>query len=323
MKLSHWLTDYFRFSRKESMAVLALFVLIFLVLLFPVITGNSTAPRPSEDSTWSVALQQLVEKEEQSANNGFDKPSYADNGNGVPADKYRHSPYSVRGELFSFDPNTLTEEGWKKLGLRDKTIHTILNYREHGGRFRKPEDVQRIYGLFPDEYARIAPYITIASGNEAPSGKTYTESPPLAKQYPGHTSGHAYSIVDINSTDSNGLVPLPGIGAKLAARILNFRDKLGGFYHVNQVGETFGLPDSTFQKIKPYLRADAGRVKKININTASADELKTHPYIRWAIANAIVSYRNEHGPFGKLEDLKKVLVFTDAIYIKMIPYLEL
>ncbi|HMK26573.1 MAG TPA: helix-hairpin-helix domain-containing protein, partial [Chitinophagaceae bacterium] len=130
-----------------------------------------------------------------------------------------------------------------------------------------------------------------------------------------------YPVIDINSADTTALIALPGIGSKLAARIINFRDKLGGFYSVTQVGETFGLPDSTFQKIKQYLKLENTSTRKININTATVDELKAHPYIRWSLANPIVAYRNEHGPFSKVEDIKKVMAVTDEIYNKIAPYL--
>jgi competence ComEA-like helix-hairpin-helix protein len=62
-------------------------------------------------------------------------------------------------------------------------------------------------------------------------------------------------------------------------------------------------------------------IKKININTATVDELKAHPYIKWSIANPIVSYRNEHGPFSKIEDIKKIIVVTNEIFEKISPYL--
>jgi len=117
------------------------------------------------------------------------------------------------------------------------------------------------------------------------------------------------------------MISLPGIGSKLAARIISFREKLGGFYSVDQVGETYGLPDSTFQKIKQYIKLDNASVKKININTATVDEMKAHPYIKFSIANPIVAYRNEHGAFSKIDDIKKVMVVTDEIYKKIVPYL--
>ncbi|MEQ1678667.1 MAG: helix-hairpin-helix domain-containing protein, partial [Chitinophagaceae bacterium] len=131
-----------------------------------------------------------------------------------------------------------------------------------------------------------------------------------------------YSIADINSADTAALIALPGIGSKLAMRIINFRDKLGGFYSISQVGETFGLADSTFQKIKQYLKLESSSVKKININTTTLDELKAHPYIKWSVANPIIAYRKEHGNFLSIEDLKKVMAVTDDIYQRIAPYLE-
>jgi len=89
------------------------------------------------------------------------------------------------------------------------------------------------------------------------------------------------------------------------------------------VRETFGLPDSTFQKVKQYLKIANSSIRKININTASIDELKAHPYIRYNIANPIVAYRNEHGPFSSIDDLKKIMIITDEVYQKIMPYLTL
>ena len=117
------------------------------------------------------------------------------------------------------------------------------------------------------------------------------------------------------------LLLCPGIGSKLANRIITFREKLGGFYKVEQVAETFALPDSTFQKIKDKLIITNNEVKKLNINTAGLDELKIHPYIMYIIANAIVQYRNQHGNFSAISDIKKIMIITDDIYIKLSPYL--
>ncbi|HET9826396.1 MAG TPA: helix-hairpin-helix domain-containing protein, partial [Chitinophagaceae bacterium] len=128
------------------------------------------------------------------------------------------------------------------------------------------------------------------------------------------------SLVEINAADTTAFIALPGVGGKLASRIINFRDKLGGFYSVNQVGETYGLPDSTFAKIKPLLKLEDPSVKKFNINTATKDDLKSHPYFRWSLANAIVEYRNQHGNFSSVEDLKKIAVITEEIFRKIKPY---
>ena len=94
-------------------------------------------------------------------------------------------------------------------------------------------------------------------------------------------------------------------------------------YKAEQVAETYGLPDSTFQKIKSRLVIGSSNVKKLNINNATLDELKVHPYLRYNIANAIVQYRTQHGIFASVNDIKNIMLITDEIYNKVSPYLTI
>jgi len=135
-------------------------------------------------------------------------------------------------------------------------------------------------------------------------------------------SKYITTIIDINTADTTLLIELPGIGSKLSQRIINFRDKLGGFYTVEQIGETYGLPDSTFQKIKARFSVSNSSVHQININTASIDEMKGHPYLRYSIANAIVQYRLQHGNYAVVDDLKKIMLITEEVFNKAVPYLK-
>jgi DNA uptake protein ComE-like DNA-binding protein len=127
---------------------------------------------------------------------------------------------------------------------------------------------------------------------------------------------------DINTADTAAFIALPGIGSKLASRIVLFREKLGGFYDVRQIGEVYGLPDSVFRKISPMLKCDPDRIRKIDINTVGKETLKVHPYIRWQLANALVAYRDQHGAFRSAEDISKLEnIDTDAVK-KMMPYIS-
>jgi DNA uptake protein ComE-like DNA-binding protein len=92
---------------------------------------------------------------------------------------------------------------------------------------------------------------------------------------------------------------------------------------VEQIGETFGLADSTFQKIKPQLKVSSLSLKKININTADIEQMKNHPYLRFAISNAIVQYRSQHGNFLAVADIRKIMTITDDIFKKVAPYLTI
>ena len=317
MNWKKFATDYLSFSKKEQIAVFVLVALIVLVFLAPTVAfkKNNVKAKPV-DTAWMTAVKNL-ELKSTDAKNNFSNGYDDNNANYYQYDKNTNNGFvNTKGELFEFDPNTLSPEGWKKLGLRDKTINTIQNYLNKGGRFKAPEDVKKIYGLFPNEYERIAPHIRI-SNNATTNNETIYKPTNTTK-----SNSKTYRIIEINMADTSDFISLPGIGSKLAWRIVNFRDKLGGFYNINQIAETYGLPDSTFQKIKSYLKLTDPNVKKININTATVDELKTHPYIRYQLARPIVAYREQHGLFSKPEDLKKIMIVTDEVFLKIAPYLQ-
>mgnify|MGYP002397645293 CR=1 FL=1 len=290
-------------------------VMVFLSPHF--FSTGASQPNAIADTAWISALKNLEIRETSTSNRSFSSGNQYENASYV-YDRPHNSYYApLKYELFSFDPNNLSADGWRKMGIREKTIRTIQNYLNKGGRFRKPEDVKKIYGLTPGEYDRIAPYIII-KGSSLPE---QTSSFQTEENKAHRTITPRYTTIDINTADTTAFISLPGIGSKLSARIVTFREKLGGFYSIDQIAETYGLPDSTFQKIRQYLKLENAVIKKININTASVDELKTHPYIKYSLAYPIIAFRYEHGLFSKPEDLKKVMPVTEEIYNKIAPYL--
>jgi len=315
MKWKEFLRDYFTFTRKERIGLLAVILVIIGIWIFPNVSKPAN-PKTISDTSWITATKKLVIRVEDSAN---DKLTSSDNADALAFDKpLKDNSREPKGQLFNFDPNILPFEGWKKLGIPDKTIATIQNYLHKGGHFYKPEDLKKIYGVHADDYATLEPYIKIARTNAAPSSADGSEF--RNETFPKRPE---YTIVDINKADTSAFISLPGIGNKLALRIVNFREKLGGFYSIDQIGETYGLPDSSFQKIKPFLKLETSLLKKFNINSATKDEMKLHPYIKWNLANAIVEYRNQHGNFSSLEDLKKISLITTEVFEKVKFYLTL
>lgn len=235
-----------------------------------------------------------------------------------PYENRYNSNKEWKGELFYFDPNTIDEAGWQRLGIKDKTIVTIKKYLSKGGKFYKPEDIKKIWGIDETIADKLVPYIRIEKKGYVADEKNEPYNKPAYEK-----KTYTASAIDINNADTTAFIALPGIGSKLAQRIVSFRDKLGGFYKVEQVGETFGLADSVFQKIKTRLVINNTAIKQLNINNATIDELKNHPYLRYTIANAIVQYRTQHGNFSNLGDLKKIMAITEDVYNKVLPYLTL
>ncbi|PUZ22113.1 DNA uptake protein ComE [Chitinophaga costaii] len=230
--------------------------------------------------------------------------------------------------LFYFDPNTLPLEGWLSLGVREKTAHTILHYREKGGHFRHREDLAKIYGLSPAQCEALLPYVRISDTVSFASRAERRDARAFAPQPFPHDSAFVYkrkafALTDINAADSLAWMQLPGIGPSFAGRIVRFRERLGGFYTVNQVAETYGLPDSTFNKIQPFLQLHETSLKKIDLNQADEKTLAAHPYIRFSLAKLIIRYRNSHGPFAQTADLRQLVVINDSVYQKIANYLTI
>lgn len=222
-------------------------------------------------------------------------------------------------ELFSFDPNIASREELIQLGLPGWISDNIIKYREHGGAFRKKEDLQRIYGLKNEDYLRLAPYITLPESTAKEEIAVVTLVAEESPDFPARAEQPV--IIDINRASAEEWQALRGVGPAYAKRITGFREKLGGFSSIQQIAETYGLPDSTFQLIKTQLRISPV-TRKIAINTASVETLRQHPYMDARKAAAIVSFREQHGAFQSIADLQKVKALSADLLKKLEPYLE-
>ena len=304
--------DYFNFTKKERTGVIYVVALVLSVILFSFFSPYFIKTKPIDHTQFEKEIAQLRVDSSM-------KKLYANNSD----DEYFNDRTSYqftkskKVKPFFFDPNTATVSDWLTLGIKQRTAETIQKYIAKGGRFHEPEDLKKIWGLGKYDIDRLLPYVTIKK-----PAKEYPEA--QNKVYTEHAPFHAAKTIekiDINLADTTAYIALPGIGSKLSKRIIAFREKLGGFYSIDQIGETYLLPDSTFQKLKAYLLTGNTSVRKININTASVDEMKNHPYLRYNLANAIFQYRQQHGNFNSTDEIKKILIVTDETYLKVLPYL--
>ncbi|MEP7166226.1 MAG: helix-hairpin-helix domain-containing protein [Ferruginibacter sp.] len=310
--------NYFNFTRKERNGTIFLLIVILLLTAIPFIYPLVFKEKIILSEDIQNELTALKAKQKDSTKRiyreNFDQSNYK-NYYRARGEAFHDEP--LKAVLFNFDPNTISAEGWKKLGIRDKTISTIRNFIAKGGKFRQPEDLKKIWGLHEDDVQRLMPFVNIAEKNSSPVPAVQIT---VSNKYEQKKS---FEMTDINLADTSALIRLPGIGTKLSNRIINFRDKLGGFYSIEQVAETFGLPDSVYQRIRPALQLREKKLKQININTALLDELKQHPYIRYNLANLIIQYRTQHGNFASIADIKRIMTVTDELYDKLSPYLTI
>lgn len=246
MKNNSW-KEYFTFSKKERVAITILVIIIFSAVILPFfISSDDSKPVVDKQLEQQIArLKSNADADSMKRNDEIEQVAFAPS-----------QPEEVQTETihpFRFDPNTLDYDGWKKLGLQEKTIHTIINYRNKGGRFKTPEDLRKIYGLKKEDADKLVPYITIEKAGEVDRD---TSTFKVAKQitFTAKKSLDIIEPIDINTATAEQWKALPMIGDVLSNRIVKFRTKLGGFKSIDQVKQTYGLGDSAFQIIKPYLK---------------------------------------------------------------------
>ncbi|MEZ5046082.1 MAG: helix-hairpin-helix domain-containing protein [Chitinophagaceae bacterium] len=291
MKKNIW--SDFAFTRNQGRAILVLLSLLFLLSLYFFIQPSLTHPKEQAiSSNWDTLIANITW---QDSNTKIYSPSYS-----------KEEPAMLKP--FTFNPNTLDSVGFAKMGMRPKLIKTILNYRNKGGKFYNKESLQRIYGLFDEEYRQLEAYIQIPeSGYKNQFQKT-----------------KELLHIELNTADTSQLKKLPMIGDKLSQNIVQYRKQLGGFAYTEQLLEVYGISPETFEKIKDQVYVNKHAIQKLNLNAATYQELNMHPYLKGALAKAIADYRKQHGyQINRLDELKEIELVDEKIFRKIAPYLTL
>ncbi|MFA5244074.1 MAG: helix-hairpin-helix domain-containing protein, partial [Pedobacter sp.] len=224
---------------------------------------------------------------------------------------------ATKAEYFIFDPNGLDEKSWRKLGLSDRQIKVIYKYETKGGRFYNKEDFKKMYSIGAEQYLKLEPYIRIvkASPPEKENRKVSLFNPDPEKKNTKKV------LIEINSADSAMLTEIRGIGPAFASRIIRYRNRLGGFYKIEQLKEVYGIDSVKYQQIEDQISLNSDQIIQININSATFELLKKHPYLSYKQMNAVLQYRRQHGPFKTIDELKKVALLNEEIIRKIEPYI--
>lgn len=290
--------DWFEFPARERSAILILGLLVLFIYALPFF--YKAPPMPTEEE-WKEWVAPLAAPDQQEHPHNYVQTASRDSGFArvkvVP-------PFSPK-RLFRFDPNSIGVEEWMELGLTEKTASVIVNYRIKGGRFRTADDLEMIYSIPKEALPVLRPYVQINPSNNL-------------RGVPGKPE----VLVYLNRSLAADWEQLPGIGPVLARRIEAFRTRLGGFHSVSQVAETFGLPDSTFQKIRNRIKEDHVPLKRIALNEVSEDSLGAHPYIKRTLAKRIIAWRNQHGRIASPEALDRILALPPEKIALLTPYLD-
>ena len=198
---------------------------------------------------------------------------------------------------FDFDPNTVSIEALQSLGFTAKLANTLANYRAKGGVIRSGKDLYKIWGMPTLLADRLAPFVRV-SGTGGKNSQSRPFGTALVPRY------GAAAPIDINTATVSDFEALKGIGPVLAARIVGFREKQGGFVKVQDLLMVYGVKDSLLSALAPYLRLDDSRVPKANLNQASVLQLVQKAGLQVVVAQAVVRWRQQNGAFATFDELE-------------------
>jgi competence protein ComEA len=291
------------FSIQEANGTIVLLIILFLVIFIPLMV-NSTWIEKSSDFTsndqnlkqWQSEFTLKVKKEPK-------------------------APPKIDLPIESFDPNNTEIAQWISMGIAPNIAQRIHSYINAGGHFENGHDLYKIYGIDSSVADQLIPFIKIEETKNFRNNKRTVRnvSDPFTPTAPKPTT-----IVkkNINLASKEDLKLVYGIGEKLSGRIIGFREALGGFYQLNQLSEVYFLHDSLLPKIEARFYFDTAGLESININIDSLSQIKSHPYINYNQARAIISYREVHGGFDRIGDIKSIKIIPDSTFNKLKPYLS-
>jgi DNA uptake protein ComE-like DNA-binding protein len=286
------LRKWFSFSKGERVAIITILALILLLILACLFrpSRQSLSDESLHNLDSLLALRQVAIELQQ-------------------RQQAEKSQEVAELHPFPFNPNTLTEEEWLQMGLTDRQVRNIMNYKAKGGKFYSKNDLGKLYTISEEEFAQLEPFIVLPEVARSASGKTSSKKQEkLSFEEKAKPEKKAIPIVDLNTVDSTTLVELPQIGPYTAVRIIEFREKLGGFIDKEQLRDVKGMDDARFAAIQPYINLGAVEIRRVDVNRADFKTLVHHPYLNYEQVKRIVNQREKRGMiknWAQLEELIK------------------
>ena len=230
---------------------------------------------------------------------------------------YKRDTIAIQMQVF--DPNTVDSMTLLHLGFKPWQAKNMLKYRAKGGKYRKKEDLKKLYGMTDSMYLALTPYIYIKDSIVVDSARIDSVH---MDSLPKWNSTKKDTILNLRTADTTELKLIRGIGSYRAKMIVRYREQLGGYARVEQIMEARGMDKVIADSILPHFYIDSVVVNKIPINHIRPEVLQRHPYLNFEQAKAIYEYRRKHIRIKSAEELKKIKGLSPTDIEKILIYLD-
>lgn len=223
---------------------------------------------------------------------------------------------AIRMEVF--DPNTADSSTLVHLGFKPWQAKNMVKYRAAGGKYRKPEDLKKLYGMTDSMFQVLTPYIYIAREevDSVAVDSLRKDSLPRWKEENKDT------ILNLRTADTVELKMIHGIGSYRARQIVRYREQLGGFVSVEQVLEAKGMENVNADSLLVHFWIDSVKIEPMNVNSVGVQRLSRHPYLRFEQAQAIYELRRKKIRLDSIQQLQQIECISAETLEKISPYLN-
>ena len=243
---------------------------------------------------------------------------YQEKQDSVRKAQWRRQRDTIAIRMEVFDPNTADSSTLVHLGFKPWQAKNMVKYRAAGGKYRKPEDLKKLYGMTDSMFQALTPYIYIAREevDSVAVDSLRKDSLPRWKEENKDT------ILNLRTADTVELKMIHGIGSYRARQIVRYREQLGGFVSVEQVLEAKGMENVDADSLLAHFWIDSVKIEPMNVNSVGVQRLSRHPYLRFEQAQAIYELRRKKIRLDSIQQLQQIECISAETLEKIAPYLN-
>ena len=186
--------------------------------------------------------------------------------------KKKRDTIEIRMQIF--DPNTADSSTLVHLGLKPWQAKNMLKYRAKGGRYRKAEDLKKLYGMTDSMYQALTPYIYIAREEVDSLAKDSVMVNSVQVDSLPKWPEKKDTVLNLRTADTTELKMIRGIGSYRAKQIVRYREQLGGFTHVEQILEAKGMEKVDGDSLLEHFFIDSVKVEQMHVNVVGSPRIR-------------------------------------------------
>lgn len=284
MKKQKFKIPVFTLKQRKAILALAFFVLLIQVGYFMFLKYKSPNPSLLTESDKAWLLQQ------------------------IQLDSLQHSDSVTTNKIYPFNPNFITDFKGYQLGMSLEEIDRLYQFRKLNKFVNSAKEFQIVTQVSDSLLFVIQPYFKFPDWTQ---NKTSLNKKEGNKGYNSNSlTKETVILKELNNATASDFQIVNGIGEVLSQRIIDERDKYNAFVAWEQVEAVYGIkPEVVRNMQKLFIISDISKINKIDINSASIQEITKVPFIKYTIAKDIVIYRSKYGDFKSMTDLHNVLNF--------------